>query len=235
MTLKIIFDKEKEDPRYSSGWGISYLIDGRVLFDAGERAEYILDNARSLNVDLRKIEKIVISHNHWDHRGGLWGVLDVTRDAKVFACRDFFDEFKEKIKDYHFSMVADCGELAPGVYTTGCLRSSYKGRDLYEQALVLETEGGISLLCGCAHPGVLEYIARVREMFPSKEIYAVIGGMHLMDTDRRSVSYIVEKIKEAGVANIGPSHCTGFEATNIFREYYAGNFLEIKVGKEFEL
>ena len=39
MKLKIIFDKDKISDKYSSGWGISYIIDDRVLFDVGEKGE----------------------------------------------------------------------------------------------------------------------------------------------------------------------------------------------------
>lgn len=55
-------------------WGYAALVevDGRrILFDTGAHPDLVLTNARTLGVDLSQIEEVVISHNHWDHVGGL--------------------------------------------------------------------------------------------------------------------------------------------------------------------
>lgn len=55
-------------------WGYSALveIDGRkVLFDTGTHPDVVLGNARSQKIDLSDVEVVVLSHNHWDHVGGL--------------------------------------------------------------------------------------------------------------------------------------------------------------------
>jgi 7,8-dihydropterin-6-yl-methyl-4-(beta-D-ribofuranosyl)aminobenzene 5'-phosphate synthase len=55
-------------------WGFAALIeaDGRtVLFDTGARPDTVLKNAEELGIDLSTVDTVVISHNHWDHTGGL--------------------------------------------------------------------------------------------------------------------------------------------------------------------
>jgi 7,8-dihydropterin-6-yl-methyl-4-(beta-D-ribofuranosyl)aminobenzene 5'-phosphate synthase len=55
-------------------WGFAALVevDGRrLLFDTGARPETVLENARSLGIDLADVTELVISHNHSDHTGGL--------------------------------------------------------------------------------------------------------------------------------------------------------------------
>jgi len=46
-----------------------------VLFDVGQYGAGVVHNARLLNVDLSRVEAIVLSHNHYDHTGGLLDVL----------------------------------------------------------------------------------------------------------------------------------------------------------------
>lgn len=58
-------------------WGLSILVETgktKVLLDAGKGPSSVF-NADSLGVDLRTIDKIVLSHGHFDHTGGLREVL----------------------------------------------------------------------------------------------------------------------------------------------------------------
>jgi len=58
-------------------WGLSILIETdevNILFDTG-RSISAMYNADTLGVDLNKIDKIVLSHSHLDHTGGLHEAL----------------------------------------------------------------------------------------------------------------------------------------------------------------
>lgn len=64
--------------------GLSFLITVHAgdkkrvcLFDTGPDDGLIIQNAAILEVDLKEIEAIVVSHGHNDHYGGLLSVLDV--------------------------------------------------------------------------------------------------------------------------------------------------------------
>ncbi|MFA4836710.1 MAG: MBL fold metallo-hydrolase [Dehalococcoidia bacterium] len=59
-------------------WGLSILVevDGlRVLLDTGGPGLTAVNNAPLLGVDFSTIDKIVLSHGHFDHTGGLKEVL----------------------------------------------------------------------------------------------------------------------------------------------------------------
>jgi len=66
--------------------GLSILIEtvaGALLFDTGQTG-LLVDNARHLGLDLSHVERIVLSHGHYDHTGGLGAVLNVTPRGTLF-------------------------------------------------------------------------------------------------------------------------------------------------------
>jgi 7,8-dihydropterin-6-yl-methyl-4-(beta-D-ribofuranosyl)aminobenzene 5'-phosphate synthase len=77
QTLKItvLVTNVSGDPHQGDGeWGYSALVevDGhKILYDTGASPELVLRNARALQIDLSDVEDVVLSHNHWDHVGGL--------------------------------------------------------------------------------------------------------------------------------------------------------------------
>jgi 7,8-dihydropterin-6-yl-methyl-4-(beta-D-ribofuranosyl)aminobenzene 5'-phosphate synthase len=55
-------------------WGFSALIEAdghRVLLDTGAHPDTVLQNARDLKIDLSNVKEVILTHNHWDHVGGL--------------------------------------------------------------------------------------------------------------------------------------------------------------------
>jgi metal-dependent hydrolase (beta-lactamase superfamily II) len=60
MKLKVIFDKERIDDKFQSGWGIAYLLED-TLFDTGEKIDYLINNIKAFNVSLDSINKVGIA------------------------------------------------------------------------------------------------------------------------------------------------------------------------------
>jgi 7,8-dihydropterin-6-yl-methyl-4-(beta-D-ribofuranosyl)aminobenzene 5'-phosphate synthase len=55
-------------------WGFAALVEAdnhRILFDTGAHTDVVLKNAGTLGIDLTTVPEVVLSHNHWDHVGGL--------------------------------------------------------------------------------------------------------------------------------------------------------------------
>jgi len=55
-------------------WGFSALIEAdgnRILLDSGLHPDTVLQNARDLKIDLSTVKEVILTHNHWDHVGGL--------------------------------------------------------------------------------------------------------------------------------------------------------------------
>ncbi|MDD5288919.1 MAG: MBL fold metallo-hydrolase [Dehalococcoidales bacterium] len=74
-------------------WGLSILVQadtGDVLLDAGQSIS-ATHNAGALSIDLRKVDKIVLSHGHSDHTGGLRNVLaQIGKKVEIIAHPDVF-------------------------------------------------------------------------------------------------------------------------------------------------
>jgi 7,8-dihydropterin-6-yl-methyl-4-(beta-D-ribofuranosyl)aminobenzene 5'-phosphate synthase len=237
MQIKIIFDKVTEDKFLHAGWGISFLIDDKILFDTGEKGEWLLENMHSLGVNINKIEAVVISHDHWDHWGGLWDLLIHRDTLKIYACPGFSKEFKEKVKKLKGRLieVKRFKEIVAGIYTTGEISGNYQGKYMAEQAIVLKTNNGLTVITGCAHPGILKVLEKVKTKFSNEPIYFVLGGFHLMKLDERIIEIIVEDFKKMGVKKVGPTHCSGELAEKIFKKIYQDNFVTVKVKEDFEV
>ena len=126
--------------------GISVFIEvekngrkSRVLFDTAQYAEGVIHNANILGIDLKNIDVIVLSHNHYDHTGGLYGIIKhINRRIPVVAHPDIFKpsisieennvrlnigvpESREELEAIgaNFILTRSPLEVAPGVYFLG--------------------------------------------------------------------------------------------------------------------
>ncbi len=236
MEIKILFDNKKEDIRYIVGWGVSYLIDNRVLFDAGENGEMLSHNIDLMGVDRKSIKKIVISHEHWDHIGGLWHLLTGNPGIPVYVCPDVGREFKDKISSFGSEVVEvqPFMEIDRDIFTTGETMALCRYGMIPEQALILRSKNGISVISGCAHNGITEIIAAARDKFNSPVDF-VLGGFHTLELSASAVRSLIEKFQYMGVKIVSPTHCTGEEAIRIFRETYGPDFIEAIVGRTYHI
>jgi 7,8-dihydropterin-6-yl-methyl-4-(beta-D-ribofuranosyl)aminobenzene 5'-phosphate synthase len=231
MRIKIIFDRESLNDNLFKGWGISILVEEIVLFDTGERGDYVLRNMESLKIDIKKIKKIVISHLHFGHYVGLKSLLEKNKSFTIYAPPDFKKKFKPSVP---FKSVEGIEEIEKNIYVMGGFKIPYKKEEIYEQILIVNGKRGLTILCGCAHWGIVKIINEVEKFFSKKRIYSLIGGFHLIEEDRRLIKYIAEEIKKRKI-KIGPLFCSGFEATDYFKKTLQRYFLDIKAGSELEV
>jgi len=237
VQVKILFDSVALNDRFLTGWGVSYLIDGKVLFDAGEKTYSLFRNITEMDVNIDSINTVVISHNHWDHVGGLPAILKRKKGVDVYACPNFNLKFKDKVKNLHGTIIETdkITEIEKNIFVTGEIFGVYNGEYMSEQALIIKTENGISIMTGCAHPGILGILEKVKEGFPREKLYFVLGGFHLKNTSIEEIESIVELFINMGVERVGPSHCTGKQAEDVFKERYGKNFVPIKIGQTLKI
>ncbi len=71
--------------------GLSILVEkdnNKVLFDTGGLKGTIVQNAKTLNVDLSQVDAVVISHGHNDHSGGLLDFFKLNDKAPVYIKKE---------------------------------------------------------------------------------------------------------------------------------------------------
>lgn len=99
---------------------------------------------------------------------------------------------------------------------------------------MVNTQEGLILITGCAHPNVAD-IAERAKTYQGKPIYLLMGGFHLWGRNDAEIRAITQRLKAPGVKKVAPSHCTGDEAIRIFRHEWADHFIEGGLGAVIEI
>jgi len=230
LSITVIYDNTAYFEGLRSDWGFACVVDGagkKILFDTGAKGDLFHTNLDKLACHPRDIDLVVLSHEHWDHTGGLEELLRVNSNVKVFLLQSFPDALKKKVDEAGADAVLISGpqEITTGAYTTGAMGSAIK-----EQALIITTDKGAVVITGCAHPGVVKIVKKAKEL-TGQEILLVMGGFHLQGHSEDAVQGIIEEFREMGVGYVGPCHCTGNKQIEMFRQAYEERFLKIGVGR----
>ena len=232
--ILIVYDNNTLKGDLIPAWGFSCLIilpPYHILFDSGGDPSILLKNMHEMDIDPEKIDTVVLSHGHGDHVGGISRLLQHQHRVIVYLPKSFPKRFKEEVG----LMGADVEEVGgsvmihPGVYATGEL-----GGGLKEQSLVLKTCQGLVIITGCAHPGIVEIVEHVRELF-EENVYLLIGGFHLMGKSPKELMEIAKKLDELKIERIAPCHCSGDAARAFFKQYYGDNYITCAAGLVIEI
>jgi len=229
ITLISVYDNYQVNPELKTAWGFATIIktpNELILFDTGGSSEILLFNMEKLGVNPASIKKIVISHIHGDHVGGLEGFLERNSNVTVFIPSSFPESIKNMIvqKGAKFVEISAPRKISDFIYTTGELYGPPK-----EQSLIIDSKKGLIVITGCAHPGIMNIVKKAKELMKRDKVYLVLGGFH-----HPPIS-CVKEFKELGIEKVAPSHCTGDSVREAFREEYKEDFIEYGVGKVIEI
>lgn len=233
LNITVVYDNVAFDKRMKTAWGFAALVENQghsLLFDTGGDGPTLIENMRVLGIDPVTVEKVMLSHAHGDHTGGLHALLESGARPVVYVPPTFPASYKNKVGE-----ITEVIEVAPGqmvaedIYTTGEM-----GRDIAEQALVIDTANGLVIITGCAHPGVVEIIEQARGLF-DEPVHLVLGGFHLGNKSQAEIGAILSDFRRLEVEQVAPSHCTGAQAIEMFAEGYGENFLQSGAGRTISL
>jgi len=148
--------------RFWAQHGISFFIEilyqngkNTILFDTGTHHAPVLFNAELLNLNWKDVDRIVISHSHYDHTGGLPGIMEkINKKVDIIAHPEIFKEsyamngepryigpprnIKESVESYGgtWKLTKSPVEILPNVWTLGEISQ----RDRVEYEVIKDTK-----------------------------------------------------------------------------------------------
>jgi 7,8-dihydropterin-6-yl-methyl-4-(beta-D-ribofuranosyl)aminobenzene 5'-phosphate synthase len=234
IRFTILYDNYLHKEGTKSDWGFSCLIEGTektILFDTGTQPEILMHNVGVLGVDLKKMDQIVISHNHDDHTGGLSAILEKNPNVTVFFPVSFPAEFGRRVEGLKAKpqSVDKPVEICQDVYLTGEM-----GDEIKEQSLIIDTAKGLITVTGCSHQGILNILKRAKEIL-DKPIYLVFGGFHLGNKSDAEMQEILAGFRKLKVEKCGATHCTGDAQIAMFKKAFGENYVPMGTGRAIEV
>lgn len=235
--------------------GLSFYIETKnhkILFDLGPDNNVVFENAKIKNIDLTKVDTVIISHGHYDHGGGLKRFLQENKTAKVYIQKIAFENYYSMVLCFKKYIGLDKTlinnpnlVLLDGDYkiddelllfvtktedrfkseANGTLLSS-DGQDTFkhEQSLII-SENKKVLLMGCGHSGVINILENMND----KPDYC-IGGFHIYNpvsmktVSDKQLNQLSEDLNEYDGVEFYTCHCTGKKAF----DYLSGKHRNIK-------
>ena len=243
----------------------------KVLMDTGSSPEVTLHNLDALSIDPKEIDFMFLSHGHYDHTGGLIGVLKrINRRVPVLAHPEVFSP---KMKDLPFlkfigppfsradaenagAVMLQCRSpvsLANSVKTSGEIERvvpfetvegfwTVKGGSYIpdsmpdDQALVANIgDKGLVVISGCAHAGIVNTIRHAQKLMGVNDVYAVIGGFHLVGSKEERIASTAQALLELDPAIVRPGHCSGQKAMFLLQQTLGDRCQPLATGDLIEL
>jgi len=239
--ITVLYDAFGKPSELKKDFGFAALVEfggKRILFDAGNDAKIFEHNVKSLGIDLKNIDCVVISHRHGDHTTGLRYLQTVNPGTLVYVPAD-----------EHFGGVTPPGMYRRGVeslpkhmrYFDGTMPKAVPHGTAWEGVnfkLVEESREimpGVSLICTTSNaPGTMELkelslslrtpegqilvvgcshpgIEAILQKAAATErpVQLIVGGLHLVKTPEPEIESLATSLRDKWkIAKLAVGHCT---------------------------
>ena len=108
-------------------------------------------------------------------------------------------------------------------------------RLLDDQALVVRTDGGLVVVLGCGHSGIVNTLRHVRRIAGEATFRAVLGGTHLGPAPKEQLEATIGALRDFDIGRLGASHCTGLKAAARLAAELGDSFVFDGAGSVLEL
>ena len=263
VKIAVLNDNRCDSDKFENEHGISLFIDGfnkRVLFDSAQ-TDIFMKNAEKLNIDLKNIDMIVLSHGDYDHGNGL---KYLSTKTKLVCHPDFMktrisrrtgnnnglNQTREEIeKKFDLIESSEPYYIDENIIFLGHverLNDFEPGKNLPavdengeiftfpdDSGLVIKTSKGLIVISGCGHSGICNTTEHAKKITGETRIFAVMGGFHLKAVDDCALKTI-EYMKNNNVEQIYLAHCVSDEVCEEFSKRLPDQTKIIKTGVIYE-
>lgn len=111
--ITLIENELGSNPNLTCEFGFSIFIedeDTNLIFDTGQSGIFV-ENIKKLGIDTKKIDKLIISHNHFDHGGGVKNYINFFgNNFSIYLNKKFFYKRYGFSKEYSRILGANFSE-----------------------------------------------------------------------------------------------------------------------------
>ena len=220
----IVLNDNRPGPGLENKWGWSLFIESgsaNILFDADTSPSVLCSNAEKLGVDLSTVAFAVLSHEHWDHYGGMPCVATARPGLTVYVPPGLH----LWARDLPLRLVENRSGLK--ISNEYALTRPLRAGILMEHALAVRVGPRIIVVVGCSHPGVDRLALEAVRMTGLKPLL-VIGGFHGPSKDQ------LDRLAQIS-DYIAPAHCSGEEAYRYVEDKYPDKLVPVRTGSVLEI
>ncbi|MBW1931847.1 MAG: MBL fold metallo-hydrolase [Deltaproteobacteria bacterium] len=159
------------------------------------------------------------------------------------------DSAKKAIEDCHIIWTATPATIFPAMSVTGQVPRMNDYEDvgghffidencqrpdelLDDQTLFMKSAKGLVVVFGCAHSGVVNTLRYTSKLTGYKKIYAVIGGMHLLNASPARIKNTIGVFEKYEIQKVMPLHCTGQKAIDAMKNAFGDKCLCLGAGAQ---
>ena len=266
--VTVIVDAFGDAPAIRHDWGFAALVEyggKRILFDAGNDAALFARNAAALDVDLTRLDFVVISHRHGDHTDGLRHLLAVNPDVTIYVPDDeYFGGsvpaafFQRPVKSLPARMRYFGGQV-PAIVGHG---TPWRDAHFVRVTDRRDVAPGMRLVRNVAAHGPFADLPELSLVIdgpagqlvvvgcshpgienilrstgaPASPVDLVMGGLHLLTAGDAEIERVAGVLrKELRVKQMAPAHCTGEPAFAALLRQYGDQYRHAGAGSVVEL
>lgn len=208
------------------GLSLAIFTNGKkIVFDTGQ-SNLFFKNSQMIGIDIQNPDAVVISHNHYDHTGGLGSgiyadVLFYPEDFGKDCFRKlkngsksinspFLKSFLDSVAKKHVCVKETCDTDFGKIIITSSVTEFYEDSAFTKQYFMNELSLVVAktLFVGCSHTGLFKIIETA--LSSGLKIESVVGGFHTKNMSDEAIHSIAEKLKDYKIKRVYPFHCSGF-------------------------
>jgi 7,8-dihydropterin-6-yl-methyl-4-(beta-D-ribofuranosyl)aminobenzene 5'-phosphate synthase len=246
-----LYEAASSVPGFIIGNGVSYLIrtdSATILLDVGDNPDGLAvapfaQNMQALGISWDEVYRIMISHPHPDHVGGLtaWRERTISFGELPGGLGERL-VFVPHVSTYKGAVHATIPTLpAPDIATTGVISylevwpMSLFAPKSGEQALVVHVAGhGLVLITGCGHPGLERLVERAESLY-GEQVVGFVGGLHYLKATADKLQPQIQFLQSRPVSLVALSpHDSGPDALAAFEAAFPVEYHTLKVGEAIQ-